>query len=63
MRSLEKRMDKLEETESNVSNVVLFFEPMEGESDEAAMARISAGTPAEANIIWVSFVKPEVKHD
>jgi hypothetical protein len=62
MRTLEKRMDKLEATESNLSNVVLFLEPMEGESDEAAMARISAGTPAEANIIWVSFAKPEVKH-
>jgi hypothetical protein len=62
MRALEKRMEKLEATGSHVSNVVLFFEPMEDESDEAAMARISAGTPEEANIIWVSFVKPEVKH-
>jgi hypothetical protein len=62
MRALEKRMEKLEATGSNESMTVLFLQPLEGESEEAAMARISAGTPDEANIIWVSFVKPEVQH-
>lgn len=55
MANLNQRIDKLEATNKPGLHL-LFLDKQQGETEEEAKARISAGFPGNATIVWLSWM-------